>query len=96
MKNFFSGLKKKAHKVSAIFLAFCMSMCMAVTCFAVDGSTSTGGVDYTAIGDALKTGVSDAVTGTVACVSAIIPICVGIFGLGICVKTFKKFVGKLM
>lgn len=96
MKNFFSSLKKKAHKVSAIFLAFCMSMCMAVTCFAVEGDAASGGVDYTAIGNALKTGVSDAVTGTVACVSAIIPICVGIFGLGICVKTFKKFVGKLV
>lgn len=96
MKNFFSGLKKKAHKVSAIFLALCMSMCMAVTCFAVDGSTSTGAVDYSAIGDAFKAGISDAITGTIACVSAIIPACVGIFGLGICVRTFKKFVGKLV
>lgn len=95
MKNIFSGMKKKAHKVSAIFLALCMSMCMAVTCFAVDGSTSSG-VDYSAIGAALKTGVSDAVTGTISCVSAIIPVCVGIFGLGICVQTFKKFVGKLV
>lgn len=95
MKKFFSGLKKKAHKVSAIFLACCMSMCMFVTSFAAEGAAASG-VDYSAIGDALKTGVSDAVTGTISCVSAVIPICVGIFGLGICVKTFKKFVGKLV
>lgn len=96
MKKLFGSFKAKCKKFSAIFCAALMSMCMFVTSFAEEGSTAgSTSVNYSAIGDAFKTGISDAVTGTITCVSAIIPVCVSILGLGICIKTFKKFIGKL-
>lgn len=92
MKKFFSNFKSKAKKFSAIFCAALMSMCMFVTSFAAEGDAS---VDYSVIGEAFKAGVADAVTGTITAVSAMIPVCISIIGLGICIKTFKKFIGKL-
>ena len=93
MKKFLGTFKSKAKKFSAVFCAALMSMCMFVTSFAADGSTAS--VDYSAIGEAFKAGVADAVTGTITAVSAMIPVCISIIGLGICIKTFKKFIGKL-
>lgn len=96
MKKFFSSLKSKGKKLSAVICAGLMSMCMLVTSFAEEGSTAgSTSVNYSAIGEAFKTGIADAVTGTITCVSAMIPVCVSILGLGICIKTFKKFIGKL-
>lgn len=92
MKKFLGTFKSKAKKFSAVFCAALMSMCMFVTSFAAEGDTS---VDYSVIGEAFKAGVADAVTGTITAVSAMIPVCISIIGLGICIKTFKKFIGKL-
>lgn len=96
MKKLFSSLKSKGKKLSAIFCAALMSMCMFVTSFAEEtGSTGGSTINYSQIGEAFKTGVTDAVTGTITAVSAMIPVCISIIGLGICIKTFKKFIGKL-
>lgn len=96
MKKLFSSLKSKGKKLSAIFCAALMSMCMFVTSFAEEtGSTGGSTINYGQIGEAFKTGVADAVTGTITAVSAMIPVCISIIGLGICIKTFKKFIGKL-
>lgn len=97
MKKLFGSFKAKCKKFSAIFCAALMSMCMFVTSFAEEtaSSGSSGTINYSAIGDAFKTGVTDAVTGTITAVSAMIPVCISIIGLGICIKTFKKFIGKL-
>lgn len=92
MKKLFSSFKTKSKKFSAIFCAALMSLCMCVTCFAAEGASA---IDYSAIGEAFKVGVTDAVTGTITAVSAMIPVCISIIGLGICIKTFKKFIGKL-
>lgn len=92
MKKLFGSLKSKGKKLSAIFCAALMSMCMFVTSFAAEGDPS---VDYSVIGEAFKAGVADAVTGTITAVSAMIPVCISIIGLGVCIKTFKKFIGKL-
>lgn len=93
MKKLFGSLKAKGKKLSAVFCAALMSMCMFVTSFAAEGATTS--VDYSVIGEAFKAGVADAVTGTITAVSAMIPVCISIIGLGICIKTFKKFIGKL-
>ena len=63
MKKLFSSLKSKGKKLSAIFCAALMSMCMFVTSFAEEtGSTGGSTINYSQIGEAFKTGVTDAET----------------------------------
>ncbi len=92
MKNFFAGLKKKSQKLSAVVMALCMSMCMAVTCFAVEGSGGT----YDAATTALQTGFSEVATQIVTVAGVAIAGGIGIFGLKKLVTAAMSFFSKIV
>lgn len=95
MKKIFTAIKNKSKKLSAVVMALCMSMCMAVTCFAADGDAASSGVDYSAIGTALKSGLAEMVTSVIDVAVAIVPIGLGVYGLGWTVQKVKSLFSKV-
>lgn len=95
MKKIFASIKKMSNKLSAAVMALCMSMCMAVTCFAVDGSSISSSVDYKSIGTALQSGLAEMVSNVIDVAVAIVPIGLGVFGLGWTVKKVKSLFAKV-
>lgn len=85
---------KLSKRLLAGFFSFCLTASMfVVQAFAADDSGS--GVDYSGIGDALKSGLSTCVTNCVTVASTLIPIGVGLWGLSLMISFVKKFIVKL-
>ena len=82
---------KMKKVVSAIGSAALAMSVVAVSAFATDG---TSGVDYTSLIDSLKTGFSEIVTNCIAVAGAVLPIGLGLLGLGKIWDVAKRFFTK--
>ena len=90
------NVKEKAkNAVTAIKAKAIPVMCAVSTAVpAMMISVSAEGVDYSTLTDSLKTGFTDIVTNCVAVAGDIIPIGLGIIGLGKVFSIAKKFFTK--
>lgn len=90
--------KVKSSKVFKKTLAFIASASIAmsafaINAFAVEGSGSTG-VDYSSISTSLISGFSEIVNQCIAMATSIVPLGLGIMGLGKMLSVAKKFFTK--
>lgn len=92
-KNNTKGTKMSLkHRImGAVMSAAMAANAVALNAFAAEGS----GVNYSEIGTALTSGLSECVTGIVSVASTIIPLGVGIYGIGFCVKSVKNMFTKI-
>lgn len=92
-KNNVKGTKMslKNRIFGSVMSAAMAANAVALNAFAAEGS----GVDYTSIGNALSSGLSECVTGVISVATTIIPIGVGVYGIGYCVGAVKKMFTKI-
>lgn len=91
MKNFFGTIKKQLKKASAFLVACALSACMAICCFAADGSGT-----YDAATAALQSGFSEVATQIVTVAGVAITGGIGIFGLKKLVTAAMGFFSKIV
>lgn len=87
---------KAFKKVIAIVCSASLAVSMvAVNAFAAEGgSTVTSGVDYSSISSSLISGFSEIVNQCIAMATSIVPLGLGIMGLGKMLSIAKKFFTK--
>jgi hypothetical protein len=87
------SFKQKAFR--AVVAASMAANALVINAFAVDGESSSSTVSYSTIGDALKSGLVECVNGVIDVAVAIIPVGIGIYGIGFCVTAVKKMFNKV-
>ena len=88
-KNVVTAIKAKAIPVMCA-----VSTAVPAMMISVSAEAGASGVDYSTLTDSLKTGFTDIVTNCVAVAGDIIPIGLGIIGLGKVFSIAKKFFTK--
>lgn len=83
--------KIKTRVVPAVISGATAASAMAITAFADSGSSS---VDYSAISTSIKSGLGDIITNCISMAADIIPLGLGLFGLGKVWDIAKKFFNK--
>lgn len=90
-----SGVASKKINVKKVVTAICSGALavsvVAVSAFAADG---TGTVDYTSLIDTITAGFSDIITNCVTVAAAVLPIGLGLLGLGKIWDVAKRFFAK--
>ena len=88
------GVAERKVKMKKVVSAIC-SAALAMSVVAVSAfAEGTSGVDYTSLIDSLKTGFSEIVTNCIAVAGAVLPIGLGLLGLGKIWDVAKRFFTK--
>lgn len=90
-----SGVSIKKIKFKKVLAAICSgALAMSVVAVSAFAEGSTVGVDYTSMIDTLKSAFTDIVTNCVTVASAVLPIGLGLLGLGKIWDVAKRFFAK--